>query len=220
MGQHKVYRAKNPVQPGDQFGKLTVLRLVRSENRTQALVVCACGNHQITDIYNMKRGASRSCGCERDRASSERAYKHGESKRSKLYRTWCSMRERCLKPTNQAYKNYGGRGITVCERWSSFENFRDDMGIPPEGTSLDRINNDGPYSPENCRWATSSEQAVNRRTTHWVTLYGKQMSLSDALRSLGRGVSAAHSKARKSGCTIQQAVDHFAAKPMHPQGSA
>lgn len=93
-----------------------------------------------------------------------KTYRDGLKQSNPLYYTWVDMIRRCYNPKREAYKGYGGRGITVCERWlNSFENFCLDMGKRPDGTSLERVNNDGPYSPDNCKWATREEQQLNKR---------------------------------------------------------
>ena len=105
------------------------------------------------------------------------------ARRSSEYTSWAGMRGRCNNPKVKCYPYYGGRGITVCDRWSSFENFLEDMGSKPTPHhTLDRINSDGIYEPSNCRWATRYEQRINQRPNRCVTYRGAQMTLMDAIR--------------------------------------
>lgn len=105
--------------------------------------------------------------------------------KTNLYKVWSKMKCRCVNSNNPKYKNYGARGIKVCDRWmNSFESFLEDMGEQPEGTSLDRINNDGDYEPSNCRWATSEQQNNNKRNTAYLTYNGKTQSLTQWAREL------------------------------------
>lgn len=111
-------------------------------------------------------------------------FKHGGAK-NPLYTTWLNMRQRCNNPRSPAYKNYGGRGIKVCERWDDFLNFAEDMGDRPEGMTLERIDCNGDYSPENCKWATRKEQMRNVRYNRWIEFDGKRLILSDWSKELG-----------------------------------
>jgi hypothetical protein len=114
----------------------------------------------------------------------ERNLKHGRSF-TRAYGSWSVMLKRCLTPSAEKYPAYGGRGIAVCERWLSFENFVADMGKPPVGMTIDRIDNDGPYEPANCRWATAKQQSRNSRRNRWLTHDGISLPLCDWAQRVG-----------------------------------
>ena len=125
-----------------------------------------------------------------------------------IYRAYRGMFNRCYNPNQKSYKDYGGRGIVVCERWtgrSGFKAFLSDMGERPENATLDRIDNDGPYSPENCRWATKDEQAQNKRNNRWITANGRTQTLAQWARELGCNSAAILYRLRK-GMSEQDAV--------------
>lgn len=130
--------------------------------------------------------------------------KHGLSG-SAYYKAWAGMVQRCTNPKNAKWPRYGARGITVCDRWLDFENFRSDMGDRPAGMTIDRKDNDGNYEPENCRWATQQQQGNNRGNNRLVVLDGKQMTLSDAARKAGIRPSTLSARIR-SGWSFDRAV--------------
>lgn len=174
---------------GQRFGRLVVVKDggERRHKKVAWTCRCDCGTEVSVMAGDLRRSdtrATRSCGClQRERTSTANGKHHQSATRA--YAVWRQMWARCTKPTDPGYAHYGGRGIGVCERWSSLEAFVADMGEPPDGRTLDRIDNDGPYSPENCRWATSAEQARNKRSSRYVMLDGERLVLADAAARLG-----------------------------------
>ena len=155
---------------GHRFGRLTVIDEAPSlfqcgRKFAMWLCKCDCGHSKIITYASLARNLTKSCGCLKIEKMTGNTYgiTHGMTN-SREFNSWRSMRDRCYNKHNKDYKNYGGRGITVCEEWNnSFEKFFSDMGKRPIGKTLDRINNNGNYEPLNCKWSTHLEQIRNRR---------------------------------------------------------
>lgn len=157
---------------GERYGRLVVVEYAgfktqpSGQRKTLWKCVCDCGNEHTVMADTLNSGNGKSCGCLAKELLSQRKKTHG-MRDTPTYKTWCSMRERCYNPKHKAWKTHGAKGITVCDRWNpkaggSFENFYEDMGERPDGTSIDRIDVHGNYTPENCRWADAYTQAYNK----------------------------------------------------------
>lgn len=177
---------------GQKFNRLTALSFVGKDasNNARWLFRCDCGAQTEARGSEVVRGSVASCGCLVRDATRAANVSHDMAK-TKVYKVWIAMRRRCTNPADVTYADYGGRGIIVCGRWlDSFENFFADMGEPPAGLSLDRIDNNGDYSPDNCRWSDDVAQHRNKRNSRVWTLYGVDYpSAPAAAAALGVGVT-------------------------------
>ena len=171
---------------GQKFGRLTAIYAV-TWGPTKWMTRCDCGNESIVAQGNLRNGHTQSCGCLL--LEMEHGLRHGHDRvgaRSGTLRSYSQAKNRCLNPNSPKYSDYGGRGITMCDEWcKSFPDFLRDMGEKPDGTSLERINNDGNYEPGNCRWATPKEQSRNKRNNVWLEYQGRVVILKDCADLMG-----------------------------------
>lgn len=169
---------------GQVFGKLTVLQFAGvQKEQSRWLCQCECGSLKIYRGDLIRCGRSKSCGCVGISQLAEMATKHGhasDSATSSEYKSWEAMRGRCLNPRHKKFSYYGGRGIKVCDRWDDFQKFLDDMGPKPSPKhSIDRIDVNGDYEPENCRWADKKTQENNRRNNRKVCFRGQLLTAAE-----------------------------------------
>lgn len=172
------------------------------------LCLCDCGNQIVTLGKYLRNNDTKSCGCLNIEKTIKRSTKHNHSKRNKItktYQIWKSMRQRCTNPNNKRYGDYGGRKITVCKRWMKFENFLQDMGERPEGYSIHRKNNNKGYYKSNCKWATRTEQARNKRNNHLITYKGKTQCLASCSEAFDISYSALKSRLQR-GSSVEEAI--------------
>lgn len=191
---------------GKQFGKLIVLSEDGHLGQFLAFKCqCECGNTVTVRGPSLRTGNTTSCGCVHKEKVGNLNKSHGQ-RRSTEYSVWQNMVSRCTNPNVDCYERYGARGITVSDEWRSFEKFYADMGDKPEGMTLDRIDNDGPYSKKNCRWATSHEQARNTRRTQIVTFNGKTQCLKDWAVDVGMAYNTLRKRYLMLGWTFEKAL--------------
>lgn len=193
---------------GKTYGMLTVIAEAGKLNKKRRVKVrCSCANstEKVVNFGDLRSGKTKSCGCMRLAILASSNISHGMRKHP-LYQTWGNMLQRCTNTANKDYHHYGGRGITVCARWKTFENFLADVGKTWEkGLTLDRKDNELGYNPENCKWSSREEQARNRRNSVNVTLHGKTQCLNAWCIELGISYQTVNSRI-KLGYTLEQAL--------------
>jgi len=196
---------------GTRYGRLTVVGApFKPEGARDYFVACACdcGERKAVRPSDLRSGDTRSCGCLRKETAGRMNLTHGHSGKNQTpaYRSWASMVRRCTYPSDIGYQNYGGRGISICQKWRTFEGFHEDMGDPPvPGLSLERNDVNGDYCKANCRWASKLEQANNTRTNRLLTLQGRTQTVAQWGRETGMRPSTIHARL-VSGWPVEEAL--------------
>lgn len=207
-----------------RFGRLVLVDDFGLRTKAKSILwrcVCDCGNIVNVRGADLRNGHTRSCGCLATENRSKQgkisgsytSLRHGDTKNGAKtieFMRWDAMIQRCVNTNDRNYHNYGGRGIRVCDRWlNSFENFLEDMGRCPDGMTLERIDNDGDYCPENCRWTTLHDQLRNKRTNVRVMINGESLIIEDAFELLPVSRSAFYRYKRRNNLTHQETIDHY-----------
>lgn len=188
---------------GQRFERLVVVQKCSERGKggeVYWLCKCDCGAEVRSQASPLKMGRTKSCGC----LSRDRTRKHG-MEGTPTYNAWAHMLTRCRNEKHKQWKDYGGRGIKVCDRWMSFDNFLADLGEKPKGKSLDRIDNDGDYEPSNCRWANQRQQVTNRRMSPRYEWKGEIRSLSELAEQHGLKWRRVYERVR-AGWSIEDAL--------------
>lgn len=205
---------------GQKFNRLKVISFSHQKSKKSFWnCVCDCGNNRIIRSDGLTTNHARSCGC----LNKEKAAKHVVAMNtthglsgSRIYNIYLKMLSRCNKQADPAYSEYGGRGIDVCNRWLSFENFLEDMRASyekharkfgPRNTSIERIDNNKGYDPVNCRWATIQEQNFNRRTNHLVTYKGQTLPITKMALEHNVSPALVQNRVKKAGWSIERAIE-------------
>lgn len=194
--------------------RLVVISVLREKGKKAVAVCkCVCGAEKTTLLAHVKSGSVKSCGCLKRETSAKTGLankKHGHSSpeaRSPEYRSWETMKARCYNQSNPDYQRYGGRGILVCDEWrSNFQNFFSDMGQRPKNTTLDRVDFNGDYRKENCRWATQSVQQRNKSTNRVVEFGGVKITLVELAEKTGEPYQRLHERIVRRGWSVDDAV--------------
>jgi hypothetical protein len=201
---------------GSRFGRLVVIgeerKIINSKVKDKKIskryikCICDCGNETSVYAGSLTNGCSTSCGCFSLEFQRQSKTTHGKTSSSE-YNTWMGIRGRCLNQNNDAYDDYGGRGISVCKKWMTFEGFYEDMGDKPGPKySIDRVDNNGNYCKENCRWATRTQQVRNRRNTRMLTVDGITMSLPDWAEKTGVKYATIKDRLNRHGYSDRDAI--------------
>ena len=187
---------------GRTFGRLQAIEVDGKINgKTAIRCICDCGSETRATVAHLVQGRRVSCGCYNPGRTT-----HGK-RRSRVYGIWCDMIKRCYNKNCISYRYYGERGVTVCDRWrESFQNFFSDMGDPPDGLSIDRINPRLGYSPENCRWATYQQQAENRTCQKFYSYNGNEYTLPNLCRLIGVNYRTMRNRLFRSKMPFEKAV--------------
>lgn len=202
---------------GKKIGRLTVVE--RAENTkqgtTQWKCICECGNEVVILGSNLRQGRTKSCGCYQKECAKKRITTHGETK-TRLFTVWQKIKDRCYNENHKSYKDYGGRGISMCDSWKdSFEAFRDwaiENGYSDDLT-IDRIDVDGNYEPSNCRWVTQKEQQNNRTNNHLLTYNGETKTMAQWADEVGLPYHTIVARINKYSWTVEEALSTPVGQP-------